>query len=1065
MTAARDRFALEPQDFFVLRTPLLPVDELLAWSAELESPTAPDDALAEALARDHTRLTERLRAIVARPEVREALYLASPDLFERVRAWERGATNDSDGARIILALVRYVTRMASRPTPFGLFAGVSLGSVGKDTRLALSGRAARRHVHLDMGYLEGLMGQLQADPAVRSRLRYQANTSISQSAGRLHYVETHQQGDGRVYTLAAVDATPEVCAVLRACERPTTLGELAAVLVAEDIDVEAATSFIHELIDAQLLVSDLEPALTGSRSLEALCARVADVAGPAARVLERVATALRDIEAAPLGVDPEAYTYARALLAELPAPVDATQDVFQVDLRLEADARLGAQVVEEFRRALECLARIGLAETRPLDGFVTAFVERYDMQEVPLLEALDEEIGIGLPEPLDPRQGRAHVAQQVALTRLLAAASAEQKTEIVLTDADVDAIAYRGPMVDLPPGCSLMGAVSAADADALRAGDFRVVIDGTAGPSGVAILGRFCESDPVLAAAVGRQLEEEEAGDPDAMHAELVHLSKGRMGNVLARPVLRRYEIPYLGRSGAAADRQLRLDDLLVSVRQRRIILRSRRHGREVIPHLTTAHNVDLPESPRVYRFLGNLQKQHTRYAFALPWASLAELPYLPRVVYGRAVLSRARWTVSGHDLAPLFRAQGAARLRAMRAWRAQSRLPRFVQLREGENGLLVDCDNPLCIDVLLTLVKNRSFVTLSEVLPAPDEAAVTTADGRFMHEIVIPFVNRTSRQSPSGADPRARMRADAARHSAVRRLPPGSECLYAKLYVGTGVADRVLRDVVAPLVEQVTTTGAAARWFFLRYADPHSHIRLRFFGHPDRLAAEVLPALTAATGPFVRDGRIWRVQIDTYEREVERYGGPVGVDLAERLFSADSAAALRLVCEHGGSAGAQQRALLTMAGIDRLLADFGLGTPDRIALFARWAPDDADFHRRQGDAYRRIRGSLESVVAGPVPPELAAGIAALERRSIEIAPIVSTLRAAVASGAVEGPIEELLLSYTHMFVNRVEAVEPTHVESQYYDFLRRIHVATMARASGRTSPRRTQAASAVALT
>lgn len=1062
MTSERGRIGLQPRDFFVLRMPLLSVDELLAWSADLESPTAPDAVLEEALARDHARLTERLRAAVARPEVREALYLASRDLYERLEAWERGTTNDRDGIRIVRALVRYFTRMASRPTPFGLFAGSSVGTVGAETRLALSGRAVRRHVHLDMGYLEALMVCLQAKPSVRSKLRYQANTSISQSAGRLHYVETHHEGDGRVYTLAAVDASPELCAVLRACEQPATLADLVAVLVADDIDVEEATSFVHKLIDAQLLVSNLEPALTGGRSLDDLCAHVAAVDVPTARVLTRVTAMLRDIEAAPLGIAPEAYVRARALLAELPAPINATQDVFQVDLRLDADASLGGPVAEELRRGTECLLRIGLAEARPLGGFVKAFVERYELQEVPLLEALDEEVGIGLPEPTDPMQEPAHVAQQLALTRLLAAALAERRTEIELTDADVDAIAYRGPRADLPPGCSVMGSVSTADADALRDGRFRVVIDGAAGPSGVTIFGRFCEIDPVLAAAVGRQLAVEEASAPEAMHAELVHLSEGRLGNVLARPVLRRYEIPFLGRSGAAIDRQLRLDDLLVSVRQGRITIRSRRHGREVIPHLTTAHNVNLPHSPRVYRFLGNVRKQHTRYALAWPWGLLTDLSFLPRVTYGRSVLARARWMMSTDELTPLVRAQGAERLRAMQTWRAKHRLPRFVQLRDADNGLFVDFDNPLCVDALLSLVKRRSSITLFEMLPAPEEAGVTAAGGRFMHEIIMPFVPRQSERSP--APPHHRVRPSATPQTAVRRLPPGSECLYAKLYVGSGVADRVLRDAVAPLVEQVMGRGAAERWSFLRYADPDPHIRLRFFGDPHRLAADVLPALSAATAPFVRDGRIWRVQIDTYEREVERYGGPVGIRLAEHLFAADSAAALSLVREYGGTAGAQRRALLTIVGIDRLLTDFGLGPAEGIKLLASWAPTDPGFHPRQGDAYRRIRGSLESVLGGNVHPELTSGIAALERRSVEIARIAAELRAGLASGAIEGSIEQLLLSYTHMFVNRVEAMEPAHVEPQYYDFLRRARVAAMARAGERTTVRRRRSEAETAL-
>ena len=71
--------------FFALRTPLLPFDELLAWSDGLEGASAGDDPaqLEAAIAKDRSRLGQRLRGIFTRPEVREALFVASPSLDER----------------------------------------------------------------------------------------------------------------------------------------------------------------------------------------------------------------------------------------------------------------------------------------------------------------------------------------------------------------------------------------------------------------------------------------------------------------------------------------------------------------------------------------------------------------------------------------------------------------------------------------------------------------------------------------------------------------------------------------------------------------------------------------------------------------------------------------------------------------------------------------------------------------------------------------------------------------------------------------------------------------------
>lgn len=80
---------MEPGDlqacgFFLLRTPLLPLSMFLKWGEDLEC-TDPDESpevLEAAWQRDCDSLGRRLRAIVSRREVREALFVASPDLEE-----------------------------------------------------------------------------------------------------------------------------------------------------------------------------------------------------------------------------------------------------------------------------------------------------------------------------------------------------------------------------------------------------------------------------------------------------------------------------------------------------------------------------------------------------------------------------------------------------------------------------------------------------------------------------------------------------------------------------------------------------------------------------------------------------------------------------------------------------------------------------------------------------------------------------------------------------------------------------------------------------------------------
>jgi lantibiotic biosynthesis protein len=126
---------------------------------------------------------------VARPEVRDALTVASPDLDASIGHWVEDPDSEG-GRRVERTLVRYVTRMAANPTPFGLFAGCSSGTIGNGTNLTVGGwGAARRHSRLDLEDLEAVAEALARDPGVRERVRHRPNSTLYRTAGRLHYVE------------------------------------------------------------------------------------------------------------------------------------------------------------------------------------------------------------------------------------------------------------------------------------------------------------------------------------------------------------------------------------------------------------------------------------------------------------------------------------------------------------------------------------------------------------------------------------------------------------------------------------------------------------------------------------------------------------------------------------------------------------------------------------------------------------------------------------------------------------------------------------------------------------
>ncbi|MGH9766377.1 MAG: hypothetical protein ACREAB_03000, partial [Blastocatellia bacterium] len=75
---AEKKFDFSTAGFFVMRAPLLPFGDFLQWSQNLQSASSLDDpaALNESLITDRALLRDRLRALVAKPEIRDAIFVA-----------------------------------------------------------------------------------------------------------------------------------------------------------------------------------------------------------------------------------------------------------------------------------------------------------------------------------------------------------------------------------------------------------------------------------------------------------------------------------------------------------------------------------------------------------------------------------------------------------------------------------------------------------------------------------------------------------------------------------------------------------------------------------------------------------------------------------------------------------------------------------------------------------------------------------------------------------------------------------------------------------------------------
>jgi lantibiotic biosynthesis protein len=1003
-----------PMPFFILRTPLLPFETIVDWSA-----AGPDDAA----------LTESLLAIARRPEIVEALELASDALAAELR-------QPQPPRRVLLALARYVVRAAARPTPFGLFAGYSLGRVGEATALELPPAAAyQRRTELGIESIEKLLAQFFRDPR-RAAAPLVVTSTLYEAGNQLRYIEER----GREHALRAVRGGRELRRAVELAREGLTAAQLTERLASELGAAQASVArFVEQLVANQLLLPDVQPRVTADDPLADVAARLRAADPARAALLDAAGRELRALDAQPIGGGD--YTRLREQIEAI-APGTSPASALHVVMRKPAPAlTLGEPAAQSLFHAADVLRRMfGDEESDSLQTFRERFLARYEMRFVPLLEALDEELGAGfagygndalddLPLlrdvhfPAKPRLPRWRPAHRVLLPKA-AAAGERGETEIELSEADVERMSAE----DVPPFPESIAAM------VTLCGGSRALLHSVFGPSGAQVVGRFCHGDPQLIAEVREWLREEQRMRPDAVFAEVVMLPDGRDANVVVRPALYDYEIPFLGHASVPPERQIAASDLLIGARGGRFVLWSKSLDREVVPRVTTAHNLRAL-GVSLYRLVGAMQRERFAGNVSWIWGPLAELPFLPRVRFRDVIFSRARWRVAPEELEPLRRGSAEERLAAARALVGRRRMPRFMLLVDGDNELAVDWTNIVMIDAFTAIAHERGAV-LDEMLPAPGELPVRGPEGRFTNEILLPFV----RKQP--AERRWKMGTPAS-YAVTRAFPPGSEWLFLKIYCGYATEDRLIAETILPAMRRLRAEGKMDGWFFIRFLDPEMHLRLRVHGAPEVLWSSVYGALRDALAPALESGAVSRLQLDTYTREIERYGGAEGIRVAEALFEADSETVAEVM---PFMADAELRWQLAAYGSDRLLEDCGLGFDERVSLlhglcedFGREYGNDRALRDDLARKNRAVRPKLDALFAGAASQPW---FAAYEERSRRTRPLVARLRAATP----DAPFDEIAGSYLHMHLNRVFRFVPRRQERVLYDVLHRRYLSGRAR-------------------
>ncbi|SEO12499.1 thiopeptide-type bacteriocin biosynthesis domain-containing protein [bacterium A37T11] len=1010
---------MEAFDFYLLRVPRLPLQVM-----EQLNRVPPGSAFERAL-----------YELFREPSLQDAIYHASTTVFMQLQDWFNGKTTGLS-MHMQQTLYKYVLRMAARATPFGQFAGVSTGKTGKAaSALRLSGDFSP-HGRADMELSVFLATQLVQDNSISGLLSYRLNTTLLVCHDHYrYYITQHITGRSR-YEWVRMAKNPLLVRVLESMGNSISHPSLMTVLLQMGLNDSQAVSFLKNLLLHQLLVSSLEATLTGDDHLNRMMA------------LHPHIQSLANVVQHDLPVPGGAFEAHKKITRLLDNPPVA--HYFQVDLQANTLAnQLNDGVINTLvKEVKELLPLHKPAFSADLQSFINRFTQRFGDQEVPLLTTLDMDRGIGYGEkqsyytdhfPLIKNLGigkarrnerKGHIEMEGLLQQYLKDGY-HKREGIELTTALITTLGNTVNPDQLPPSYYLMGNLLATDAASMDRGNFKFHLSACSGSSAVPLMARFAYLDPQLEASLKGCAAYDAACFPDAILAEIIHLPDARMGNILQRPPLRTFEIPVLGNPSATPQFQIPLQDLQVSVRHNRVVLRSAMWNKQVIPRLASAHNYR--NGMPVYRFLCDVQVQDHYLHIGWDWGTVDGLPFLPRVSYRHLILTRARWLVPA----------GFTQLNSEKSpenvihlLREQYGLPEVVVLADGDNELCLNLSQGMAAHILYDRLK-KGAVYLYEFLFEKGNSPVMDVSARsYVNEVIIPVKVKKPEQASS------KQRVYIAPSAGiVRSFPPGSEWLYVKIYTGAYEGDRFLTDYIAPLVQQLRDRQLIDTWFFIRYHDPEAHIRLRLHvanRKSGRVPGQLISFLYEGFKKALETGIIHKLQLDTYDRELERYY-PACMEACEIIFEIDSDWVLAVLPEVGGVTGEEQRWLAAFGAVGQLLDAFLPSLPSIVSRLVNWR--DAFITEFKGTKKLQVQldkryRDWQRLFENRLSPPLVRGLT-LQKPVNDILKQLSSLPPATQQSV----LDSLLSGLCHMTVNRLFFANQRENELVIYHLLAKYYL------------------------
>ncbi|CAM4288663.1 thiopeptide-type bacteriocin biosynthesis domain-containing protein [Pedobacter westerhofensis] len=806
-------------------------------------------------------------------KLKEYIHESSPAFFEVIKDLDYSGLGDLD-IKIRFTIWKYFNRAKFRATPYGNFAAFSLVPVLRQEQPGQIILSASTIEHRFPNWQE--KERINFDPKYLSNhaLFVRTNTSGYVSGNELRYLNIE---DG-AFELSAISASRTITETLKFCRLQRTLSELRDFLHSTHrLSFSLSNYFIEQLIGTQLLLTDFQPNITGTDYFSRL-----------------------------------GFTF------------EEKKNDYIIAERKHTSGHIPEKPLHIIREIISFLNQYLVpSDNSSLKDFKTKFVKRFEQKKIPLMVAMDPEIGIGYRSLTQNKEEDQLIQdlkiyrQQVrpsansigysALHQFLLNGMMQQKTVQLEQFKDED----QQNQVSLPNTFSVM----------LHYDGENLIIRQIGGCTANALLGRFSMASDEITFTGNNFARLEQDANPGVLFFDIAYQIEKNADNINRRKSIYEYEVPIL--SWSESNQIIDPDDILLSVENDELVLHSLKYKKRIVPKLASAYNYTRSDLS-VYRFLSDLQHQNIRSDLNINLTEMFPgLIHYQRLQYKNVVLSPEKWLIPNHVCNWKNMEQA---LPACKEWLYDINLKNCFKCGFADQTLIFNPAHTEDLTAFLLFCKNRAALYIEETFISAPYPVHDDRHQPYLSEFIVNFEHRQQVYQPYPLQ-------NQVDHPHIKSaFLPGEEWVYFEIYCQPGNSDALLLLIARDYLRMVKKK--LKNWFFIRYGDPSYHIRLRLKARQKDDIAELVSGLSHLLSPYFKSGMVSDLQLKTYQREMERYG-PERIDLVEKCFGRNSSYVLYLVGTTGTVNFYYHQSILL---IEEVMHSAGFSTQEQLSFTEKMA-------------------------------------------------------------------------------------------------------------------------------